>query len=757
MNLLHEQWHRVRGLAPRWRPGTRMDRQPVRGECWYLLSDESGGTTVRLNARAYTIVGRCDGRRTLDQIWQTLLAQDARRVRDARRAGDAWEADDARLAGADRRDRRTDAHGRDDAWDAGGTTTQGDVLALVARLVGDGLLDCDGAVDVPALGDQAREQGRRQRRARLMPWAMRFALCDPSRALERGRPLARALFGPAGAAAWLALVLWAGWFALDHSATLAREIALATASPSAWLLAWLVFIPVKAVHEAAHALAIERFGGTVREAGIGLLLGMPAPYVDASHAHRFGSAGQRALVSAAGILAELALAAIGVLAWANSDPDSLVHRLALIVALTGTVSTLWFNANPLARMDGYYLLTDLLRLPNLAERSGAFWHERALRMLLGIRVSGPLAPAARETPWLWLYAPAAWTYRAALCAWVTLWLGGIYAPLGIATALAAIFGLLVKPIAGWLRAASAHANDRRQDWRARLRLAAAVAVAALIALGVPLPDRVVATGIVWVPEPAQLRAGDDGFVVRVAAVDGQPVRAGQPIVELDDPQWQAESRRLDAERERLAVARGATLFSDPAQGGVWTESLRQLDEQRARLAERIASLRAEAPSAGRLALPFADDLPGRFFRRGDRLGDVLDDSRPPIVRLVLAEHELTRIPAHGAAVRLGFAHLPWPTVDADWLRDTPAPLERLPGAALATTAGGPIEIDPADKDRLEPLRPVYAIDVQARQALPAYPGERVDVRIDCGWLPLAAMAARALRHTFRAGFSAQAI
>ncbi len=741
MNLLHDQWHRVRGLTPRWRPGTRLDRQPVRGECWYLLSDENGGTTVRLNARAYAIAGRCDGQRSLDQIWQAVLAQDDGDGHGGRHSG-----------------RHGDRHdgGHDGDHDRG-VTTQGDVLALVTRLVGDGLLDCDGAIDVLALGDQTREQQRRQRRARLMPWAMRFALGDPSRVFDRCGPLARALFGPVGGAAWLALIAWAGWLAFEQIGVLMREAALAMASPSAWLQAWLIFIPVKAVHEAAHALAIARFGGTVREAGIGLLLGMPAPYVDASHAHRFGSGRHRALVSAAGILAELALAAIGLLVWANSDAGSLTHRLALIVVLTGSVSTLWFNANPLARMDGYYLLTDLLRLPNLAERSGAFWRERALRALLGTPVPQPLAPVARETPWLALYAPAAWAYRAALCAWVTMWLGKAYAPLGIATALAATAGLVIVPIAKLMRAASAHARDRGQDWRGRLRLGAAIAGVALVAFGVPLPDRVVATGIVWVPEPAQLRAGDDGFVVRVTAFDGQAVAAGQPIVELDDPQLHAEARRLDAERERLAVSRSATLFTDPAQGGVWTESLRQIDEQRARLDERIAALRAEAPSGGRLVLPFADDLPGRFFRRGERLGDVLDDARPPIVRLVLAEHELTRIPARGAAVRLGFAHQPWRAVDADWLRDTPAPIERLPSAALATAAGGPIDVDPADKDQLKPLRPVYAIEVRAREAVAAYPGERVDVRIDCGWRPLAMMAARELRHTFRAGFSAQAI
>src|SRR3954462_11602089 len=106
----------------------------------------------------------------------------------------------------------------------------------------------------------------------------------------------------------------------------------------------------------------------------------PAPYVDASAANAFQGARQRAVVSAAGILVELALVALGMLAWTLLAPG-LVRDAALVVVLICTISTLVFNANPLLRLDGYYVLCDALQLPNLALRSQAWWSTQWCRWL----------------------------------------------------------------------------------------------------------------------------------------------------------------------------------------------------------------------------------------------------------------------------------------------------------------------------------------------------------------------------------------
>ena len=142
-------------------------------------------------------------------------------------------------------------------------------------------------------------------------------------------------------------------------------------------------------------MPVRRFGGAVHEMGISLVFLTPAPYVDATAANGFASARQRAVVSAAGIMVELALAALAMGAWLLLGPG-LLHDAALAVLLICSVSTLLFNANPLLRLDGYHLLCDALQLPNLALRSQAWWSAQ-WRRLIGAETalpSGALAAGA---------------------------------------------------------------------------------------------------------------------------------------------------------------------------------------------------------------------------------------------------------------------------------------------------------------------------------------------------------------------------
>ena len=113
-----------------------------------------------------------------------------------------------------------------------------------------------------------------------------------------------------------------------------------------------------------------RLGGQCRELGLMLLVFTPCLYCEVSDAWTFPSKWQRIAVSAAGIIVEIVLAALAALVWCFSGPG-LLHSLAFAVMVVCSVSTLLFNGNPLMRYDGYYVLADLLEVPNLAEQSRA--------------------------------------------------------------------------------------------------------------------------------------------------------------------------------------------------------------------------------------------------------------------------------------------------------------------------------------------------------------------------------------------------
>jgi len=127
---------------------------------------------------------------------------------------------------------------------------------------------------------------------------------------------------------------------------------------------------LKFLHEAGHALAVRRFGGSVHEVGITLVAGLPLFHVEASDSYLFPKKSQRLAVASSGILIEI-LAAAGLIGIWLVLADGFTRQLFTHLIILASVSTIFFNGNPLMRYDGYYILADALDMPDLRQRSRA--------------------------------------------------------------------------------------------------------------------------------------------------------------------------------------------------------------------------------------------------------------------------------------------------------------------------------------------------------------------------------------------------
>ncbi len=134
------------------------------------------------------------------------------------------------------------------------------------------------------------------------------------------------------------------------------------------VLLYLGLIFIKTVHEFGHAIFCRKYGGEVHVMGVMLMIFTPMPYVDATSSWSFRERYKRVLVGAAGMIVELFVAALATFVWAKTAPGTL-HSLAYNMMFVASVSTLIFNINPLLRFDGYYILSDLIEIPNLNQRA----------------------------------------------------------------------------------------------------------------------------------------------------------------------------------------------------------------------------------------------------------------------------------------------------------------------------------------------------------------------------------------------------
>ncbi len=711
--LLSPQWFRVATLRPRLDPQIQPERVMYRRQAWHVLVRSDGSRSFRLNTAAYAFVARCDGSLSVQRLWELLLAE----LKDA-------------------------------------APTQDETLALLARLHEAGLIGFDRRPDFGQQGALATPSAPTRQGAKNSLLSFRLPLGQPDAWLATLHPKLGWMFNRVALAAWVLLVLAGSVAGLLNMGSLVAYAHTWLATPRLLLLAWLAYPIVKAVHELAHALVLKHFGGAVPEWGITLMMFTPVPYVDASDATRLARPTQRFLVSAAGIMAELALASIGLLLALNVEPGWL-RDAALAVFFIGSVSTVLVNGNPLLRFDGYHMLGDALELPNLATRSARHWLGTLRRQVLrgtGAEAERGIEPAPGEAIWLWLYAPAALVYRVFISVSLIGWFGQASFVLGVALAMYFGWTMLFQPLLRLLRWAGGSRLAETQRRLAGRRLGV-LGVGTLAAVAVlPLPYSSVAEGVIWLPDDALVRAGTDGFVAQLHVADGDEVHTGQLLLSLQAPALAAELARLEGQVNALDTERFQALRADPARAAAIESELAGASAELAHAQTRQQQLAVLAGADGVVTLPHAADLPGRFVKQGSVLAQVMT-REPTTVRVALPQALATLVQSGTRSVGVQLAEARGPVWPATLQPGAAGTVARLPSAALGDHAGGSIVTDPADRSHLQAAQAIVLADVRlASRAVPRT-GGRAWVRFDHGWSPLAMQALRGIQQALLTHFN----
>ena len=196
---------------------------------------------------------------------------------------------------------------------------------------------------------------------------LRLKAFDPDRLLTWLLPKLRFCFTPAFLICSAVLILFALGLTLMNGDQIQRDAA-SLFRVETLVLIWLTILLTDFPHEVAHGLTCKRFGGEVHEMGFMLMYFEPAFYCNVSDAWLFPRKSHRLWVTFAGFYCELCTSAVGALIWRLTEPGNWVHAVALVMLGTSGIRTL-FNFNPLIKLDGYYLLSDALEIPNLRARS----------------------------------------------------------------------------------------------------------------------------------------------------------------------------------------------------------------------------------------------------------------------------------------------------------------------------------------------------------------------------------------------------
>ena len=710
-SLFSSSWHSVAGLKPRLAPQAQVHRHVYRDQVWYVVQDPTGGCFHRLSPAAYTLVECMDGVKTIQSLWEFA-----------------------------------NASGHGDAC------TQNEVVELLVQMHAADLLQVDSAPDSVALFERYNKKRRATlKRWILNPMSLKLPLCDPNQFLSRWAPGLAWLFSPMGALLWLLIVVPALFLAAQDWPELTNNLSDNVLSSSNLLVMALVFPIVKLLHELGHSFATKAWGGNVHEMGLMFLVFAPVPYVDASSSSAFESKYRRAMVAAAGMLVELFLASLALYVWLLIEPG-IIRAMAFNVMVVAGMSTLVVNGNPLLRYDGYYILTDLIEMPNLAQRGQNYLSYLCDRYVFCAYDIDPCHESPSERLWLFFYTPLAWGYRAFVTASIVLFIAEKFFIFGILLALWVTLTLLVMPLWKAYKHVTGATTLRRRRKTALLISFSILSGILLLAFALPVPLYTKSEGVVWLPDQSILRAGENGFFRRWLAPPGAKVKQWTPLYSLEDEVLLTELAVAKAKINETKAKYSAAQFSDPAQAAILLRQLQGEQEREVQLEQRVGNLIGYAKTDGILVTAQPQDMPGRYFKKGDLIGYVLERN-DLLVRVVISQDDidLVRTRLHSAELRLSN----WiaRSYQVDLARQSAGGIDELPSAALSLREGGSIVTAPNDPNGLKTIERIFIVDLALPKTVSTVVfGERVYVRFNHGNEPLAWQALRRLRQLFLSRF-----
>ncbi len=439
---------------------------------------------------------------------------------------------------------------------------------------------------------------------------------DPVKVLDFIYPFCRPIFfSKVGVGAWIAIVV-SSWILLAVQFDSFRQELPSFQQFFSWpnlLYMWITLGTAKVIHEFGHGLSCKHFGGECHEMGVMLLVFSPCLYCDVSDSWMLRNKWARIMIGAAGMYIEVLISAFAIFVWWSTD-QGLLHNLAINTFFVTTITTVIFNANPLMRFDGYYMMSDFLEIPNLRPKADKLLRESFAWYCLGIEAKpDPFMPETGRA-WFVSFAIAAAIYRWFIVAAITIFLYTVLKPYGLQSIGATLAVISVSTIVGnmvWNLYKMISAPRIEPLSKSKMIISGSILLGALAFVGLyKYPMHIEATLIiepqdvrhVYTQTPGELREllvkpGQQVFGPTVDA-NGNEV-PGEIVAVLSNPDLE------DAERDlltRIAVQQSEIekqrQLDDDAQMALAQQRVADYEEQLAKIREQLADLIIYAPATG---------------------------------------------------------------------------------------------------------------------------------------------------------------
>jgi len=404
---------------------------------------------------------------------------------------------------------------------------------------------------------------------------------------------------------------------------------------------------VVALHEFAHAHACKHYGGRVPAMGFSLVYLLPAFFTDTTEGFVHATLHQRLIISFAGVWSETLLYAVATPIWWGTQPGTALHNGAYFVIITSGFMNVIMNWNPLMKLDGYYMLCDIVGINTLKEDSTAYTSAWIKKYIWRLPVEVPYIPKQRRVGFV-VYALVSGAYSYTILYILASFAGNIvrsFSPewgfipeLGVA---AIIFRSRIRSLVNFMKFLYLDKKDRIMAWFTPQHSAMTVAVMALL-LAIPFwKESVVGRFVLEPVDVAQVRAHVPGRVSQIYVREGEFVSKGVLLATLTNLPLQSN---LDDARAKLLLASAEARGAEMHYQGYGSALMEKERSQRnyKQLSEMSSNLEFRAPIEGTVITPRVQDQLGAYLRGGAEIVEVANLSQMK-ARIYTSEYDLYKI------------------------------------------------------------------------------------------------------------------
>lgn len=519
--------------------------------------------------------------------------------------------------------------------------------------------------------------------------SFQLPLLNPDRFLEWTKRFAWPLFQSWFLVGWLLMVVLASYMISVRWSDFSDATASMLALKSLPLL-FLILCSLKAWHELGHAYACKIFGGTVPEIGVVFIVGTPCAYVDASSAWGFRERYQRIAVNLAGMYFESLVAIAAVFVWALT-PSGLLNSAAHYTIVISTVVTIMFNANPLLKFDGYYVLCDWLNIPNLKRLSSASLHNSLKRIFLGLDAP-PIGSTWLTDRLFTLFGALSDLYKVFVTLSIFTFLSLQIPTVGLLIGVFYLIAGVLPALDRILRYLLFQPETRGTRRRAAILIGCSAAVVTSVIV-MPVWSAISFTGVIGKEHEQFIRTPESGFVSQIKFNPSQPVQAGDVLLQLSNDDLTKRFTTAKAEVTKLKLQLLQSLQTDPAEFALVQQRLRQAEIDLQDVEKAVERLTVRAPDQGTLTEWQNNDFNGRFLQSGEPLLKL--ESGQWVVRALATDEEISdSLVSPGDAVEIEILGQPGTRLPGRVVHVAPCSQYRIEESALTQLGGGDIGIDP---------------------------------------------------------------